>query len=37
VEHHYLRDAADALLAGKPIVASETDAIDGSLELRSRG
>src|SRR5664280_910782 len=27
VEHHYLRDAADALLAGKPILASETKSI----------
>ncbi len=37
VEHHYLRDAADALLAGKPIVAAETKAIGCSLGLRPRG
>jgi peroxiredoxin len=37
VEHHYLRDAADALLAGKPIVTAETKSIGCSLKLRPRG
>lgn len=37
VEHHYLADAADALLAGKPIVAAETKSIGCSLKLRPRG
>jgi peroxiredoxin len=37
VEHHYLADAADALLAGKPIVAAETKSIGCALRLRPRG
>jgi peroxiredoxin len=36
-EHHYLADAADALLAGKPIVAAETKSIGCALRLRPRG
>jgi peroxiredoxin len=36
VEHHYLRDAADALLAGKPIAITETKAIGCSLRLRPK-
>ncbi|MGE5235909.1 MAG: thioredoxin family protein [Acidobacteriota bacterium] len=36
VEHHYLRDAADALLAGKPVAVAETKAIGCSLRLRPK-
>ena len=37
VEHHYLGDAADALLAGKPIAVAETKSIGCSLVLRPKG
>lgn len=37
VAHPYLLDAADALLAGKPIVAAETKSIGCALRLRPKG
>ena len=37
VAHPYLLDAADALLAGKPIVTAETKSIGCALKLRPRG
>jgi peroxiredoxin len=36
VKHRYLADAADALLAGKPIAAAETKSIGCSLVLRPK-
>ena len=37
VKHHYLADAAGALLAGRPIVTAETKSIGCSLVLRPKG
>ncbi|MDD5563706.1 MAG: thioredoxin family protein [Thermoanaerobaculaceae bacterium] len=37
VKHHYLADAADALLAGRPIAVTEAKAIGCSLMLRPKG
>ena len=36
VEHHYLADAASALLAGRPIATPETKSIGCSLRFRPR-
>ena len=35
VEHHYLRDALEALLAGRPIPLAETKAIGCTIKFRS--
>jgi peroxiredoxin len=36
VQHHYLRDALDALLAGRPIAVSESKALGCSIVLRKK-